>query len=56
MIVARIVAWAQFERGVPGIDPNKPLLEEGNPLFNAMEALGTTDEAFAVRSLSERRC
>ncbi len=47
------VVWAPTGSGVPGIDPNKPLLGEGPPLSIAMRVIGVTDEAVVVRRLSE---
>ncbi len=47
------VMWVPIEEGAPGIDLWQPLLTNGPTVPSAMAALGTSDEALAVRTLAE---
>ncbi|WP_241022236.1 hypothetical protein [Burkholderia sp. Ac-20353] len=45
--------WLTVESGAPCIDPQRPLIGTGTAVANAKAALGTDDEALAIRTLAE---
>jgi hypothetical protein len=47
------VTWSPVEDGAPAIDIKTPLMRKGETIAVAMEAMNTTDEQLAVRTLAE---